>query len=102
VYTPGRPPKFKMTRAEQIIPLNLLRKDLLALFCRSCFGLFQLVSAYSLSQNTIESTETNRLFHQPNQPVATNCLIIDSEVWFHKSSSEGLVRKLLQKNKSNL
>jgi hypothetical protein len=40
----------------------------MALFCRSCFGLFQLVSAYSLSQNTIESAETSRLFHQPNQP----------------------------------
>jgi hypothetical protein len=32
------------------------------------FGLFQLVSAYSLSQNTIESAETSRLFHHPNQP----------------------------------
>jgi hypothetical protein len=30
--------------------------------------LFQLVSAYSLSQNTIESAETSRLFHLPNQP----------------------------------
>jgi hypothetical protein len=40
----------------------------LALFCWSYFGLFQLVSAYSLSQNTIESAETSRLFHQPNQP----------------------------------
>jgi hypothetical protein len=30
--------------------------------------LFQLVSAYSLSHNTIESAETSRLFHQPNQP----------------------------------
>jgi hypothetical protein len=39
----------------------------LALFCWSCFGLFQLVSAYSLSQNTIESAETSQLFHQPNQ-----------------------------------
>jgi hypothetical protein len=39
-----------------------------ALFCKSCFGWFQLVSAYSLSQNTIESAETSRLFHQPNQP----------------------------------
>jgi hypothetical protein len=38
------------------------------LFCRSCFGLFQLDSAYSLSQDTIESAETSRLFHQPNQP----------------------------------
>jgi hypothetical protein len=36
-----------------------------ALFCWSCFGLF--LSAYSLSQNTIESAETSRLFHQPNQ-----------------------------------
>jgi hypothetical protein len=40
----------------------------MALFCKSCFGLFQPVSAYSLSQNTIESAETSRLFHQPNQP----------------------------------
>jgi hypothetical protein len=38
------------------------------MFCKSCFGLFQLVSAYSFSQNTIESAETSRLFHQPNQP----------------------------------
>jgi hypothetical protein len=38
----------------------------MALFCRSRFGLFQLVSAYSLSQNTIESAETSQLFHQPN------------------------------------
>jgi hypothetical protein len=30
--------------------------------------MFRLVSAYSLSQNTIESAETSRLFHQPNQP----------------------------------
>jgi hypothetical protein len=36
-----------------------------ALFCWSCFGLFHLVSAYSLSQNTIESAETSWLFHQP-------------------------------------
>jgi hypothetical protein len=42
---------------------------ILALFCWSYFGLFQLVSAYSLSQNTIESAETSRLFHQPNQPI---------------------------------
>jgi hypothetical protein len=42
-----------------------------ALFCKSCFGLFQFVSAYSLSQNTIESAETSRLFHQPNQPTVT-------------------------------
>jgi hypothetical protein len=41
---------------------------LMALFCWSCFGLFQLVSDYSLSQNTIESAKTSRLFHQPNQP----------------------------------
>jgi hypothetical protein len=40
-----------------------------ALFCKSYFNLFQLVSAYSLSQNTIESVETSRLFHQPNQPL---------------------------------
>jgi hypothetical protein len=40
----------------------------MALFCWSCFGLFQLVSAYSLSQNTIESAETSRLLYQPNQP----------------------------------
>jgi hypothetical protein len=45
---------------------------MMALFCWSCFGLFQLVSAYSLSQNTIESAETSRLFHQPNQPDAEN------------------------------
>jgi hypothetical protein len=31
--------------------------------------MFRLVSAYSLSQNTIESTKTSRLFHQPNQPL---------------------------------
>jgi hypothetical protein len=30
--------------------------------------MFRLVSAYSLSHNTIESAETSRLFHQPNQP----------------------------------
>jgi hypothetical protein len=36
------------------------------------FRLFQLVSAYSLSQNTIESAEISRLFHQLNQP-ATGC-----------------------------
>jgi hypothetical protein len=41
---------------------------LMVLFCKSCFGLFQLVSAYSLSHNTIESVETSRLFHPPNQP----------------------------------
>jgi hypothetical protein len=41
----------------------------LALFCRSCFDLFQLISAYSLSHNTIELAEISRLFHQPNQPV---------------------------------
>jgi hypothetical protein len=29
---------------------------------------FQLVSAYSLSQNIIESAETSRLFYRPNQP----------------------------------
>jgi hypothetical protein len=39
-----------------------------ALFCWSGFGLIQLISAYSLSQNTIESAETSRLFHLPNQP----------------------------------
>jgi hypothetical protein len=33
---------------------------------------FRLVSAYSLSQNTIESAETSRLFHQPNQPSGTS------------------------------
>jgi hypothetical protein len=32
--------------------------------------MFRLVSAYSLSQNIIESAETSRLFHQPNQPLA--------------------------------
>jgi hypothetical protein len=32
--------------------------------------MFRLVSAYSLSQNTIELAETSRLFHQPNQPFA--------------------------------
>jgi hypothetical protein len=48
-----------------------------ALFCKSCFGLFQLVSAYSLSQNTIESAETSRLFHQPNQPRGSILLEID-------------------------
>jgi hypothetical protein len=42
--------------------------ELVALFCSSCFGLFQLVLAYSLSRNTIESAQTSRLFHQPNQP----------------------------------
>jgi hypothetical protein len=30
--------------------------------------MFRLVSAYSLSHNTIESAETSRLFHRPNQP----------------------------------
>jgi hypothetical protein len=40
----------------------------MALFCWSGFSLFQLVSAYSLSHNTIESAETSRLFCQPNQP----------------------------------
>jgi hypothetical protein len=35
-----------------------------ALFCWSCFGLFQRVSVYYLSQNTIESGETSRLFHR--------------------------------------
>jgi serine/threonine protein kinase len=40
----------------------------MALFCWSCFGLFQLISAYSLSQNTIDSAETRRLLYQPNQP----------------------------------
>jgi hypothetical protein len=30
--------------------------------------MFRLVSAYSLSQNTIESAEISRLFHLPNQP----------------------------------
>jgi hypothetical protein len=44
------------------------------LFCRSCFGLFQFVSAYSLSQNTIESAEISRLFHQPNQPIGPKTL----------------------------
>jgi hypothetical protein len=29
--------------------------------------LFQFVSAYSLSQNTIKSAETSQLFHQSNQ-----------------------------------
>jgi hypothetical protein len=38
-----------------------------ALFCWSGFGLFQLVLAYSLSQNTIESAKTSRLFYLPNQ-----------------------------------
>jgi hypothetical protein len=33
--------------------------------------MFRLVSAYSLSQNTIESAETSRLFHLPNQPIET-------------------------------
>jgi hypothetical protein len=39
------------------------------LFCWSCFGLFQLVSTYSLSHNTIESAETYRLSYLPNQPM---------------------------------
>jgi hypothetical protein len=39
------------------------------MFCWSCFDLFQLISAYSLSQNTIESVETSRLFYQPNQHI---------------------------------
>jgi hypothetical protein len=30
--------------------------------------MFRLVSAYSLSQNTIESAETSQLFYLPNQP----------------------------------
>jgi hypothetical protein len=42
----------------------------LVLFCWSCFGLFQLISAYSLSHNTIESTETCRLSYLPNQPIS--------------------------------
>jgi hypothetical protein len=46
----------------------------MALFCKSCFGLFQLVSAYSLSQNTIESAKISRLFHQPNQPYEASSL----------------------------
>jgi hypothetical protein len=40
----------------------------MALFCWSCFSLFQLVLVYSLSHNTIELAETSRLFHRPNQP----------------------------------
>jgi hypothetical protein len=44
----------------------------MALFCWSGFGLFRLVSAYSLSQNTIEPAETSRLFDQPNQPYMGN------------------------------
>jgi hypothetical protein len=51
----------------QKIYINSSQK-LMTLFCWSCFGLFQLISAYSFSQNTIESAETSRLFHQPNQP----------------------------------
>jgi hypothetical protein len=49
----------------------------LALFCWSGFGWFQLVSAYSLSQNTIQPAETSRLFYQPNQPfvVGLRCLL---------------------------
>jgi hypothetical protein len=46
----------------------VMEQGAMALFCWSCFGLFQLVSVYSLSQNTIESVETSRLFHLPNQP----------------------------------
>jgi hypothetical protein len=42
----------------------------MVLFCWSCFGLFQLVSAYSLSHNTIESAEICRLSYLPNQPYA--------------------------------
>ena len=34
--------------------------------------------------------------------IDANCLISDSEVWFLKSSSEGIDQNLLQKNKSNL
>jgi hypothetical protein len=37
--------------------------------------LFRLVSAYSLSQNIIESAETSQLFHQPNQPDVSNWLL---------------------------
>jgi hypothetical protein len=44
------------------------RGETISLFCWSGFGWFQLVSAYSLSQNTIQPAETSRLFHQPNQP----------------------------------
>jgi hypothetical protein len=36
--------------------------------CSAGHVLFQLVLAYSLSQNTIESAETSRLLYQPNQP----------------------------------
>jgi hypothetical protein len=50
--------------------------SILALFCWSCFGLFQLVSTYSLSQNTIESAEISRLFHQPNQPFGPVLLVM--------------------------
>jgi hypothetical protein len=48
--------------------LNDRLDEIKALFCWSCFGLFQLVSVYSLSQNTIDSAETSRLLYQPNQP----------------------------------
>jgi hypothetical protein len=40
----------------------------MVLFCWSCFNLFQLVSAYSLSRNTIESAETCRFSYLPNRP----------------------------------
>jgi hypothetical protein len=42
----------------------------MVLFGWSGFGWFQLISAYSLSQNTIEPAKTSRLFHQSNQPYA--------------------------------
>jgi hypothetical protein len=58
------------------------------LFCWSCFGLFQLVSTYSLSQNTIESAETSRLFDQPNQPKHYWTALINLARWARITMTE--------------
>jgi hypothetical protein len=55
----------------------------MALFCRLCFDLFQLVSAYSLSQNTIDLAEISRLFHQPNQPNLSRLAHQDQDMLLH-------------------
>jgi hypothetical protein len=54
--------------------------------------LFQLISAYSLSHNTIESAETSRLSNLPNQPF-TSILVLGEELFKEELFSNGMFDK---------
>jgi hypothetical protein len=58
--------RYKSSAAATLCTGSIRTLVVSALFCWSGFGLVQLVSAYFLSQNTIESAEISRLLYPPN------------------------------------